>query len=198
MQKAGESHRQVLLCFTCDPYQSLDVRLAHTREAIKLLHKHDFSVGTLTKGGRRALRDLDLFGPRDAFATTLTLLDPAESAKWEPGAASPEDRIATIKAFHAFGVRTWVSLEPVLDPVVACEIIRQTHPFVDLYKVGKINYHPLSQSTNWAKFARIATDLLDQLGKRYYVKNDLATYLPGGQAPRAMTHRQLEEWSVTG
>ena len=36
----------------------------------------------------RALRDMDLFGAHDAFATTLTLLDEAAPLEWEPGAAS--------------------------------------------------------------------------------------------------------------
>ena len=75
------------------------------------------------------------------------------------------------------GIPTWVSLEPVLDPAVALEIIRQTHPFVDLFKVGKLNYHPLAKSIDWPQFARDAVTLLKSLGKAYYVKNDLSCYL---------------------
>ena len=77
----------ILLCFTCDPYQTLDERLGITRETIKILHAAGHAVHILTKGGSRALRDADLLGKRDAFATTLTLLDEAESLAREPGAA---------------------------------------------------------------------------------------------------------------
>jgi DNA repair photolyase len=168
----------ILLCFTCDPYQSLDERLGTTREAIKVLHGAGHAVHILTKGGSRALRDLDLLGPGDAFATTLTLLDDAASFEWEPGAATPADRIATIREFHAAGVPTWVSLEPVIDPEVALAIIRKTHGFVDLFKVGKLNYSQHAASIDWADFARRAVELLRSLGKKYYVKRDLAVFLP--------------------
>lgn len=181
---------QVLLCFTCDPYQALDTKLGTTRQVIQLLHRHGFAVCTLTKGGRRALRDLGLFTPADAFATTLTLLDSVASAQWEPFAAPPADRIATIQRFHAAGIPTWVSLEPVLDPAASLEIIRQTHGFVDLYKVGKLNHHAHAASINWRQWAEDATTLLDRLGKRYYVKDDLAAIL--GRSSHSLTLAELD------
>jgi len=175
----------ILLCFTCDPYQALDERLGLTRETIKILHSAGHAVNVLTKGGWRALRDIDLLGPRDAFATTLTLLDDAVSLKWEPGAATPKDRIATVREYHAAGIPTWVSLEPVLDPAIALEIIRRTHEFVDLYKVGRWNYHADAKLIDWARFAADAVALLGALGKAYYIKKDLACFLPEGHAARS-------------
>lgn len=169
---------QVLLCFTCDPYQPLDVEEQVTRQAINILHQTGHTVCVLTKGGTRALRDLDLFGPGDAFATTLTWLDNKRSREWEPDAALPYDRIATLIDYHDAGITTWVSLEPVLDPAVALSAIRQTRKFVDLYKVSKVNYHPLAQTIDWRKFGMDAIDLLRQLGKPYYIKKDLAQFLP--------------------
>jgi DNA repair photolyase len=175
-QAAGVTGR-VLLSFTTDPYQPIDVEHAITRRTIEILHAHGLSVQVLTKGGRRALRDLDLFTAADAFATTLTLLDEQHSVTWEPGAASPEDRIATIREFYRAGIPTWVSLEPVLNPASALEIIRRTAAFVDLYKVGKLNYHPLARSIDWARFAQDAIALLQHLGKPHYIKDDLAAFL---------------------
>jgi DNA repair photolyase len=177
----------VLLCFTCDPYQSLDGRLNLTRETILILHEYGHAVHILTKGGSRALRDIDRLGARDAFATTLTLLDDDGSLRWEPGAALPSDRIATIREYHAAGIPTWVSLEPVLNPAIALEIIRRTHEFVDLFKVGRWNYHPDAKLIDWATFAGDAVALLESLGKRYYVKKDLACFLPEGHAARSST-----------
>ncbi len=173
-REAGERAptEAVLLCFTTDPYCRLDEKLGLTRETIKILHSAGHAVQILTKGGRRALRDLDLMGPRDAFATTLTLLDEEESDHWEPGAALPSDRIRTIKAFRLAGIPTWVSLEPVLDPDVSLEIIEKTHRFVDLFKVGKMN-HVQSSDVDWAGFGRAAVALLEHLGKDYYIKRDL-------------------------
>ncbi len=174
---AGTQDR-VLLCFTTDPYQPLEQKEGITREAIQSLHNAGLAVQVLTKGGSRALRDLDLFTSRDAFATTLTLLDEAASREWEPGAATPLNRMVTIQEFHAAGIPTWVSLEPVLDPEVALEIIRRTHKYVDLYKVGKLNYHPHAKTIDWGRFARESVELLKSLGKNYYIKQDLQRYLP--------------------
>lgn len=174
--KAGEK-RQVLFCFTCDPYQKEDERYGLTRSAIEICHRNGLAACTLTKGGSRAMRDIDLFTASDSFAVTLTLLDDKASLEWEPGAALPGDRMDMLQAFHARGIPTWVSLEPVIDPEATMEIIRQTHGYVDEFKVGTLNYHPRGKEIDWPKFAREVQGLLDGLGCRYYLKQDLRKYL---------------------
>ena len=72
---------------------------------------------------------------------------------------------------------TWVSLEPVLEPAASLEIIRETAPYVNLFKVGKLNYHPMARSIDWRAFGLAAIALLESLGKPYYIKKDLAAYL---------------------
>jgi DNA repair photolyase len=172
---------QVMLSFTTDPYHPGDTAL--TRDAIQVLLAHGLGICTLTKGGRRALRDLDLFrSDRDAFACTLTSLDPEFSRRWERSAALPEDRIDTLRRFHDAGIFTWVSLEPVLDTAATLEIIRQTHPFVDLYKVGRANYIGLTKEIDWRQFTGDVVKVLAGSGTRHYVKRDLQEYLPPGYA----------------
>ena len=75
---------------------------------------------------------------------------------------SQEDWLPTL--LHAAGVPTWVSLEPVIDPAASLEIIRQTHKFVDLFKVGKLNYHQHAKTIDWRSFAIEAVELLKSLG----------------------------------
>ena len=170
---------QALLCFTTDPYHPYDTKL--TRETIGVLRSHGLAFCTLTKGGSRALRDLDLFRPeRDAFASSLTLLDDAASMRWEPDAALPDDRIETLKRFYDAGIYTWVSLEPVLDVEATLRIIRLTHPFVDLFKVGRLNYSKASGKIDWREFTARALDALDRAGAERYIKEDLQQYLPPG------------------
>ena len=188
----GDGQR-VLLSFTTDPYQPLDIEHCVTRFTITILHRYGYNVQILTKGGTRALRDLDLFTTQDAFATTMTLTSAEHSRQWEPGAALPADRIYTIHAFHEAGIPTWVSLEPVLNPVSALTIIRQTHTFVDLFKVGKLNHHPLSRRIDWAEFGNRAINLLESLDQPYYIKDDLAAYLPAeALGPCHITVAELE------
>ena len=131
----------------------------------------------LTKGGKRAERDFDLLTKTDKFGVTLTCLDNNESLKWESGAALPIERIESLKNAHKLGVLTWVSLEPVINPDTSLKIIRQTHEFVDLYKVGKMNYHPIAKTIDWNKFGNDAINLLNSLEKEYYIKDDLKKFL---------------------
>ncbi|MFC1981090.1 radical SAM protein [Chloroflexota bacterium] len=168
--------RKVLLCFTCDPYQPINDIHGLTRQAIEILHKNGFNVTILTKGGKRAERDFDLLTPEDNFAVTLTFLDEQKSLQWEPGAAIPEERIDSLRKAHRLGITTWVSLEPVIEPAETLEIIRQTHSFVDLFKVGKLNYHPRGKEVDWHKFLIDCIALLEECGSHYYIKKDLRRY----------------------
>ncbi len=175
--QAAGINEQVMLSFTSDPYHPGDSLL--TRETLTVLRDHGLSFATLTKGGTRALRDLDLFRPdRDAFASTLTSLDESFSRKWERGAAVPSDRLKALRAFHDAGIFTWVSLEPTLDVEASLAIVRETHPFVDHYKVGKANYLPMVKTTDWQGYTSRMLDLLQQVGACHYIKQDLQEYLP--------------------
>jgi hypothetical protein len=89
---------------------------------------------------------------RDAFASTLTSLDDNFSLKWESSAALPGDRIEALKRFHERGIYTWVSLEPTLDVESSLAIVRATHSFVDIYKVGRVNYLPMTKTTDWRDY----------------------------------------------
>lgn len=170
---------QVMLSFTTDPYHPTDNSL--TRDVLQLLQAHGLAICTLTKGAQRALRDLDLFRPeRDAFASTLTSLDDAFSRKWEAHAALPGDRIATLKRFHDAGIFTWVSLEPTLDTESSLAIIEHTHEFVDLYKIGRANYLPMTYTTNWEVYTHRILETVNRLGVKAYIKKDLQPFLPAG------------------
>lgn len=178
--QAAGSTEQVMLSFTTDPYHPGDNTL--TREVLLELASHGLAFCTLTKGGARAERDLDLFRPdRDAFAATLTSLDARFSQKWERHAAPPEERVATLRHFHERGIFTWVSLEPTLDVEASLAIVRATHGFVDLFKVGRANYlKAITRTTNWRDYTLQMIDLLQGLGARHYIKRDLQGYLPAG------------------
>ncbi len=171
---------QVMLSFTTDPYHPGNT--AATRATIEILQANGLGLCTLTKGGTRALRDLDLFHrERDAFAATLTSLDEAFAAKWERAAATPADRLAALERFHAAGIFTWVSLEPTLDVEASLAVVAATHRFVDLYKVGRANYlKEITRTTDWRDYTLRMIDALGRVGARHYIKKDLQAYLPAG------------------
>jgi hypothetical protein len=170
---------QVLLSFTTDVYSPFDRSL--TRPTLEILRDYGLGFCVLTKGGTRALVDIDLYRPdRDAFASTLTSLDSAFSLKWESNAALPEDRITALEIFHKRGIFTWVSLEPTLDCDSSLQIIKRTREFVDLYKVGRVNYLPMTKTTDWKSYTEKIVELCAKLGVAHYVKKDLQPFLPAG------------------
>lgn len=169
---------QILLCFTCDPYPIGEN--GFTRSVIELLHRKNLPVTILSKGGERSMKDFDLLSPRDAYATTLTFLDAEQSERWEPGAAPPEERIDALRQAHQRGLPTWVSLEPVIDPQQTLALIAFTHPFVDFYKIGKLNYQATPEPVDWAQFAQDAANACRELQKPFLLKEDLRMHLGGG------------------
>jgi DNA repair photolyase len=171
----------VFLCFTCDPYQHLDTELQITRRIIQKLLTAGMSVIILTKAGLPSTRDFDLLSAhpdQSNYGATLTFVDDALSRLWEPGAALPGERLEALARAHSLGIPTWASLEPVIDPKQTLELIRMSHEFVDVYKVGKWNHDQRAAAIDWRAFAKQAVSLLDSLGKKYYIKKDLAVFLP--------------------
>lgn len=171
--------KQVMMSFTTDPFNPYNTEL--TRPTIEILKRYGLAFCTLTKGGSRALPYMDLFRPdRDAFASTLTSLDDSFSHKWERGAALPGDRMNTLKRFHEAGIFTWVSLEPVLDVEATLQIIQETRGYVDLFKIGRVNYIGLTKTTDWESFTHRVIDLVHKYDITHYIKKDLQPYLPEG------------------
>lgn len=171
--------KNIFLSFTSDPYQPVDVELKITREIIQKILFYDASVTILTKGGSRSIRDFDLLAgdPKSRYGATLTFLNPEDSLKWEPGAALPQERIDALRRAHDLGIRTWISLEPVVSPEQTLEIIRLTHGFVDKFAIGKWNHDPEAGKIDWKAFAQEAVELCQSLGKKFYIKKDLASFL---------------------
>jgi DNA repair photolyase len=172
--------QEVHLCFTCDPYQGIEWKYQITRRAIQILHAAGVAVRILTRGGTRAVRDFDLLEAHpelSAYGATLTFNNETDSRKYEPGAMPPHDRINSLGIAHSMGIKTWVSIEPVIDPEQSLEMIRLSADFVDEFKVGKLNH--IDNDTDWADFGYRAIGLLRSSGCKYYIKNDLLAYLPG-------------------
>lgn len=176
----GHPADQVFITFTSDPWHPGDCE--PTVRAIKLLREGGMAFCTLSKGGKKALDHLSLYRPtRDAYAATLTSLDYRFSRMWEPNAASPADRISALATFHEAGIFTWVSLEPTLDVEASLAIVKATHRFVDLYKVGRANYVPtITKTTDWRDYTLRMVDELSRVGARHYIKRDLQPHLPPG------------------
>ena len=105
----------VQLCFTTDPFMyGYDEICKMSLAAIKKLNAADIRCTILTKG----LLPIELSGlsPKNEYGITLISLDEDFRKRVEPGASVYADRVASLKALHDRGCRTWVSIEPYPTP----------------------------------------------------------------------------------
>jgi DNA repair photolyase len=177
----GES---VFMSFSCDPFPPEYELREITLQAIgKILH-YGNAVNILTKGGMRArecfstLTSTPFMKPlQNKLGATLTFVTPSLSAKYEPFATLPDSRIEMLKTAHDMGIYTWASIEPVLIPSESLEIMRIAIPYVDEFKIGKLNHHPEAEKAiDWKKFAKEAVRLMEYSNKKYILKADLKKY----------------------
>ena len=101
-----------------DPYQPQERQLRITRSLIEVMarFRHPFSL--ITKSALVA-RDIDLLAPLAAdglaqVAISITTLDRKLARSMEPRAATPEKRLATLRALTATGIPTMVMFAPVI------------------------------------------------------------------------------------
>lgn len=111
------------------------------------------------------------------FGVTVCFVDDDLRKQWEPSAAPVEDRFKLLEEAHKLGIPTWISLEPVIDPEQALAVIRRAASYVDFWKVGKLNHmKEVADRVDWKKFYSDVVDLLESLGAKYYIKEDLRKF----------------------
>ena len=101
-----------------DPYNPFERDLELTRKALMLIHAYGCGAAIATKSDL-IVRDIDLLTLIKAQAPvlcklTVTTTDPALAAKLEPGAPSPQKRLAALKSLSGAGLFAGVLLMPVL------------------------------------------------------------------------------------
>lgn len=179
LMAATKDPRYVLLSFATDPYMPDSFEQGITREALKIALKYQIHIEICTKGGYRSKRDFDILACRPdlfRYGTTLTFSDETDREKWEPNAPSSWDRITMLTEAKIRGIPTWVSCEPPVFPDQTLELIRASHEYVDLFKVGKLNHISPPVPIDWRDFLHKVIRVLNELGASYYIKNDLWQY----------------------
>jgi DNA repair photolyase len=160
----------VLLSFMTDPYQEpLNSKYKLARQAIEILHKYDLGVNILTKG---IITDFDLLGKRRELSKVGITITGAYK-DMEPNAATPVSRYNNIQTAKLFGIKTWCSYEPVIEPDSVLWHIQMHYAKFDEIKIGKWNYSPEAKKIDWYKFGHEAEELCQKLGVKYMIKADL-------------------------
>jgi len=173
---------QVLLCFMSDPYNSEEKTKKITRWCLEIALKNKIPISVLTKS-ELVTRDIDLFkkfGNNITIGMTITMDNNSDSILWEPEAALPGLRLDTLKTLHESGINTWASFEPVIDIEQSLRMMKSTLPYVDLYKIGKLNnYKSLDRGMDWNKFLIQSSNILRSENKNFYIKHDLRKFANG-------------------
>lgn len=161
--------------FSSDPMipETRDLNAACIRYAIQ----NGVRVQVLTKNayfayGPRSVKQLINEKYRDmiAFGFTLTGRD-----DMEPGASTNKERLATLRFLHGIGFRTFVSLEPVIDPESTLNVALKAYAFCDLFKVGLMSGVPLSYYSREAVETMVKG--IRMAPEKVYLKRSLTDYL---------------------
>lgn len=158
------SDRLIHLCFTCDPYP-MGCDTTPTREIIKIIKDSGNHVQVLTKN--EGLRDFDLLDKDDWYGISLT----GATAKQEPNATTPTNRLWGLSIARNRGIKTWVSFEPVINAESVLATLTAHREIFDKVKVGKLNYHP--SNIDWADFGEKFESKCKDFGIEYYIKESL-------------------------
>ncbi len=185
LQDAGDD-RPVHLCFVGDPF---DIGCRHDDvmwDILRLFSQVVVRPQILTKAGTFADRYLDDMVEADAiFGSTIIWTCDECRKEWEPSAAEIESRWSMMGEAHKAGLRTWLSIEPVIDRLQALDVIDRAivSGHVDELKIGRWNHDDRANSINWRWFAEEAVHALTSptVDVDFLIKKDLADALPTGQ-----------------
>ena len=121
-----------------DPYQPAERRYRITRQCLAILLETGFAPVVLTRAAL-ILDDLDLLRrfPRALVGLSIPTDADAYRQIFEPGADPIEDRLATLRTFHAAGVRTFAVIQPVL-PMDVDRLVNEIAPFVRAVRVDRM------------------------------------------------------------
>lgn len=134
--------QSVQLCFTTDPFMNGYPEVGKMSiDAIRKLNAAGIKCTTLTK----SLLPIELaeLSKENEHGITLISLDERYRERMEPGAAAYADRLASLRALHDAGCRTWVSIEPYPTPNMIDQDLHEileAVSFADKIIFGRTNY----------------------------------------------------------
>jgi len=180
-----EEPRTIVISFVSDPYPPEEVKQKLTRKVLEILAKSKHKIMVLTKNPLLALRDQDIMMQHKNVWLGSTVIS-HYAFKWEPNVPSPSLRFSALKIASCLGIRTWLSIEPIIPTYTfPSEIIEITHNYIDFYVLGAFNYSrklgfdfTKKEFKEWyRKQVPKAIEILEVLHKPYFVKKELKRWL---------------------
>lgn len=174
--------KSVQLCFTTDPFMyGYDDIKQMTLATIKKLNDAGIKCTVLTKGLLPA--ELAECSKDNEYGITLVSLDEGYRERIEPGAAPYVQRLASLRALHESGFKTWVSIEPYPTPNLVEQNIGDLLSavvFTDKIIFGRTNYNKdVTSYTGHRNFyneqAKTVIKFCEEHGIAYHIKKGTIT-----------------------
>ena len=117
----------------------------------------------------------DIFVNRGLLCIGFTLTGHDEM---ENGASTNELRISGLDYIHSRGIKTFASIEPVIDFKSSLSMIRKAAPYCDLFKIGLMSgvgssYYDIKELES---FMSDANDIISSDGRKVYWKDSIRKY----------------------
>jgi len=180
----------IVVSFTSDPYPVVEMYKKLTRRVLLTLSSNPRNrVLILTKNPLIAVRDIDVMLKHGDMwlGTTIITLNDEIASFWEPKAPPPSARLEALRYAKSKGVKTWISIEPIIPNVTyPLDIVEETVDFIDFYVLGALNYAKLLKISlsegalkSWYRDYVIPTiSTLRGYSKDFFIKKELKRYVP--------------------
>ena len=116
----GLRRDQVFLSSASDPYQPVEAKYRITRRCLEVLARYGFPVSILTRSPL-VLRDIDLLRSFEWVEVGMSITT-VPVRRFEPGVPPLRRRIDTLRKLHDAGLRTRVSLAPVIPGLMMVDL----------------------------------------------------------------------------
>jgi DNA repair photolyase len=144
--------REILFSFSTDPCQD-EAAVARLAEVLDVAEVHRLRVEVLTKNPANAVPLFPILERNGwGLGTTVCFVSEALREEWEPNAPPIASRLSWLGAAKAAGIRTWASVEPVVDPEEALRAIDVLKSVATKIKVGKWNHDARASRIDWPGF----------------------------------------------
>ncbi len=168
---------RVMICSMTDPYQPINRRYGLTRKIVKILLDRGFEILIQTKSAD-VLADIDLFNDMVTVGMTVVTLSEQARRRFEPFASPIGLRLAALRILKGSGVRTRISLEPILPGTRFEEISKiLSLDFVDEWWVGILS-HTKTDPNYHRNLERFMIAKIEQLGTtdRVHFKQEISAF----------------------
>lgn len=135
----ARKRRVIMVSFFSEPYTLGEKYERITKKVLQILVPTKHTIMILTKNPILAERDYRLLKDNCWMGSTITA---PYKIPDEPYASHNPERIKALKLAKSLGIKTWISLEPILPHVIndIPLLIKNTHTFIDYYVIGRLDY----------------------------------------------------------